>query len=193
MVGNASKTSTTWMNGPTHNIRNQCVPGYTGFISGVKSENLFSKSYAENTAKSFKTKITRGADFSPDKRFVTMSQKKFNDKHFRRMQENADQNTSKRDYLEYMMTLNQEAAASNNNKSEFLKRTGSNDRFTGVYSDTTGATFSPVRNTRDLKGSPMQYYSKQVQVKPKILECNFTNKRDFDDLPENFKRIFTED
>lgn len=88
MVGNTSKMSSTWMNGPTHNIRNQCVPGYTGFISGVKSENLFSKSYAENTAKSFKTKITRGADFSPDKRFVSMSQKKFNDKHFRRVQEN---------------------------------------------------------------------------------------------------------
>ena len=73
MVGNGSKNSTTWLNGPTHNIRNQCVPGYTGFISGVKSENLFSKSYAENTAKSFKTKITRGADLSPDKRFVSMS------------------------------------------------------------------------------------------------------------------------
>ena len=73
MVGNNSKNSNTWLNGPTHNIRNQCVPGYTGFISGVKSENLFSKSYAENTAKSFKTKITRGADLSPDKRFVSMS------------------------------------------------------------------------------------------------------------------------
>ena len=69
MVGNASKTSTTWVNGPTHEIRNQCVPGYTGFISGIKSENLFSKSYAENTAKSFKSKITRGADLPPQKRY----------------------------------------------------------------------------------------------------------------------------
>ena len=73
MIGNNSRESNTWLNGPKHNIRNQCVPGYTGFISGVKSENLFSKSYADNTAKSFKEKITRGADLSPDKRFVSIS------------------------------------------------------------------------------------------------------------------------
>ena len=74
MVGNKSKDSNTWLNGPKHNIRNQCIPGYTGFISGVKSENLFSRSYADNTAKSFKGgKITRGADFSPEKRFITMN------------------------------------------------------------------------------------------------------------------------
>ena len=83
MIGNNSRESNTWLNGPKHDIRNQCVPGYTGFISGVKSENLFSKSYADNTAKSFKEKITRGADLAPDKRFVSMNQKKFNDKHHR--------------------------------------------------------------------------------------------------------------
>ena len=83
MIGNNSRESNTWLNGPKHNIRNQCVPGYTGFIAGVKSENLFSKSYADNTAKSFKEKITRGADLAPDKRFVSMNQKKFNDKHHR--------------------------------------------------------------------------------------------------------------
>ena len=105
MIGNNSKQSTTWLNGPKHNIRNQCVPGYTGFISGVKSENLFSKSYADNTAKSFKEKITRGSDFSPDKRFMSMNQKKYNDKHLRRVQLSPD-NSSKRDYLEYMMTIN---------------------------------------------------------------------------------------
>ena len=52
--GNMSKTSCTWMNGPMHEIRNQCIPGYTGFISGVNSENLYGKSYSNNTAKSFK-------------------------------------------------------------------------------------------------------------------------------------------
>jgi hypothetical protein len=34
-----SRDSVTWVNGPTHEIRNQCLPGYTGFIPGVKSEN----------------------------------------------------------------------------------------------------------------------------------------------------------
>ena len=120
MIGNNSKESTTWLNGPKHNIRNQCVPGYTGFISGVKSENLFSKSYADNTAKSFKAKITRGADFVPDKRFMSMNQKKYNDKHFRRVQQSPE-NTSKRDYLEYMMTINQEhAGKANSSSASFL-------------------------------------------------------------------------
>ena len=65
MRGNLSKTSVTWMNGPMHNIRNQCIPGYTGFVSGINSENLYGKSYSHNTAKSFKNSITRGFDHSP--------------------------------------------------------------------------------------------------------------------------------
>ena len=61
-----------------------------------------------------------------------------------------------------MMTLNQEAGAVNGNKSAFLSKSGSNDRFTGVYTDTTEATLSPTKHSRDLKGSPMAYYTKQV-------------------------------
>jgi hypothetical protein len=42
MVGNHSRYSKTWINGPQHNIREQRIPGYTGFIPGIKSENVFS-------------------------------------------------------------------------------------------------------------------------------------------------------
>jgi hypothetical protein len=42
MVGNLSRYSRTWINGPQHNIREQRIPGYTGFIPGIKSENVFS-------------------------------------------------------------------------------------------------------------------------------------------------------
>ena len=193
MIGNNSRESATWLNGPKHNIRNQCVPGYTGFISGVKSENLFAKSYADNTAKSFKEKITRGADLAPEKRFVSMSQKKYNDKHFRRVQQSPD-NTSKRDYLEYMMTINQEHAAKPNQTStSFLQRAGSTDRFTGAYMDQTGATMSPQKYSRHLNGSPMLTYSSKTQIKPAMLEKNLTGNQNYEKLPENFKRIFTED
>ena len=68
-----SKTSVTWMNGPQHEIRNQCIPGYTGFVSGINSENLFGKSYSHNTAKSFKGDITRGFDHQPVKRFQSQN------------------------------------------------------------------------------------------------------------------------
>lgn len=60
MVSNLSKYSTTWLNGPAHEIRNQCIPGYTGFIPSVQAENQFSNSYAHNTAKSFHNKIIKG-------------------------------------------------------------------------------------------------------------------------------------
>jgi hypothetical protein len=46
MIGNKSKEAKSWINGPTHEIRNQCLPGYTGFIPGIKSENVFSTTFA---------------------------------------------------------------------------------------------------------------------------------------------------
>jgi hypothetical protein len=68
-LGKTSKNSVTWVNGPQHEIRNQCIPGYTGFISGVKSENVYAKSYSTSTAKSFTDKITRGGNLVDQKRF----------------------------------------------------------------------------------------------------------------------------
>lgn len=35
MVSNVSKNSKTWLCGPQHEIRNQSVPGYTGFVPGI--------------------------------------------------------------------------------------------------------------------------------------------------------------
>ena len=103
-----SKTSCTWMNGPTHEIRNQCIPGYTGFISGVNSENLYGKSYSHNTAKSFKGKIPRGFDHQSNRRFLSQNMGAYREKNFRRIAERPEY-ASRRDYLEYMVTLNQDA------------------------------------------------------------------------------------
>ena len=133
MRGNMSKTSCTWMNGPTHEIRNQCVPGYTGFVSGINSENLYGKSYSHNTAKSFKGKILRGFDHEPKKRFVSQNQKVFVEKNSRRIAERPDF-ASKRDYLEYMMTINQDNTVKKKN-AEYMSRTGTFDRFRGTYHD----------------------------------------------------------
>ena len=103
-------------------------------------------------------------------------------------------NSSKRDYLEYMITINQEHAAKPGSTSTgFLKRSGSNDRFTGAYLDQTGATMSPARHARHLNGSPLMSKTSQVQVVPRVLESNLTGNQEYEKLPENFKRIFTED
>lgn len=50
MLGNKSKDAESWQNGPTHMIRKHSIPGYRGFVPGVKSENLIASTYANNTA-----------------------------------------------------------------------------------------------------------------------------------------------
>ena len=107
--GKRSKDSVTWVNGPKHEIRNQCIPGYTGFISGVKSENVYGKSYSNSTAKSFKNVITRGGNLHDQKRFQSSNRKAFNQKRNVRLLE-SPQSGSKRDYLEYMVTINNETS-----------------------------------------------------------------------------------
>ena len=191
MRGNMSKTSCTWMNGPTHEIRNQCVPGYTGFVSGINSENLFGKSYSHNTAKSFKGKIPRGINHAPNKRFVSQNQKVYKETNSRRIAENPDF-ASRRDYLEYMMTINNDNTQKSKNAA-YLSKTGTFDKFRGDYHDQTYTTMSPKKHTRDLKGSPLQYYQDQVQLKPKLLESGLANKKEFQDLPVTFKQLIADD
>ena len=105
MVSNNSKNAQTWMCGPQHEIKNQSIPGYTGFIPGIHAENVFSISYAKATGKSYAEKIVKGAEKS-DKRYASMTQKKYNERAFRRILERPNDMTNQRDYLEYMVTVN---------------------------------------------------------------------------------------
>ena len=50
VFGNSSKHSQNWIAGPTHNIRKQHVPGYTGHIRGMVNRDAMPKSYAKVTA-----------------------------------------------------------------------------------------------------------------------------------------------
>lgn len=50
VFGNSSKHSQNWIAGPTHNIRKQQVPGYTGHIRGMVNRDAMPKSYAKVTA-----------------------------------------------------------------------------------------------------------------------------------------------
>ena len=72
ILGNRSRDAKTCINGPTHEIRNQCLPGYTGFIPGVKAENIFSTTYAANTARSFANQIPKGHLGSPEERYTSL-------------------------------------------------------------------------------------------------------------------------
>jgi hypothetical protein len=50
VFGNSSKHSQNWIAGPTHNVRKQHVPGYTGHIRGMVNRDAMPKSYAKVTA-----------------------------------------------------------------------------------------------------------------------------------------------
>ena len=48
--GNNSRTAVSWICGPTHKINKQHVPGYTGHVHGLVSENVMGKSFAKSTS-----------------------------------------------------------------------------------------------------------------------------------------------
>ena len=53
VFGNWSRYSKNWVCGPTHNVRQQHIPGYTGHVRGMVSADSLSKSYARVTAHLF--------------------------------------------------------------------------------------------------------------------------------------------
>ena len=65
VYGNWSKYASNWIAGPTHEVCMQHIPGYTGHVPGVISENIFSKSYAKCTSAAIGKRHPRGHDVPP--------------------------------------------------------------------------------------------------------------------------------
>jgi len=65
IYGNFSRFAKNWACGPNHMVRNQQVPGYTGHIKGLASENIFSQSYANTTAQAIGKKHAIGHEVGP--------------------------------------------------------------------------------------------------------------------------------
>ena len=53
------------------------VPGYQGYIAGVKSENVFSMTYGRSTEAAATGHIQRGFDLSDQEKYVSVSQLAF--------------------------------------------------------------------------------------------------------------------
>ena len=62
VFGNSSRYSKNWISGPTHDIRRQHVPGYTGHVRGMVNKGSFSSSYAKVTSNLFARKHPIGAE-----------------------------------------------------------------------------------------------------------------------------------
>lgn len=183
MIGNRSKDAKSWINGPTHEIRNQCLPGYTGFIPGIQAENVFSTTYAYNTASSFANKINRGAAASPDERFKTMQAEKFSPQSNRRITENNDF-ASRRDYLEYTIAVN------SNMKSARDKFLDISPESRNIKQPINMTTLSPTKYKKDMHGS-LYSHVKDIQVRPRILQANLADSPRFHTLSDGFKNVFT--
>ena len=84
IFGNWSKFARNWIAGPTHEVCLQHVPGYTGHVPGIVSENVFSKSYARCSATAIGKRHPRGHDVEPKIRYLSQNKQEFNAKNFRR-------------------------------------------------------------------------------------------------------------
>ena len=60
------------------------MPGYTGHIKGLISENLFASSYGNMTAKAIGKKHPIGYNVFPRDRFLSQNSSQYKPKNFRR-------------------------------------------------------------------------------------------------------------
>lgn len=146
MLGNNSKDAVSWLNGPTHMMRKQSIPGYTGFIPGMTAENLIASTYALNTAISFSGKLLKETS-TQDDRFKSISQESFNHSANRRVKQDGSLGP-KRDFIEYTITVNK----SNNSRRKAL--------LSNAYLKEK-LTVKPTQFSKDLKGSVYNYVQEE--------------------------------
>jgi hypothetical protein len=83
--GNFSKHGDNWLGGPTSNVKAQHVPGYSGYVPQLKSENLYGKSFAKATGAAINGEYHKGIEPNGVERFKTSNQQHFNKDNFRRL------------------------------------------------------------------------------------------------------------
>ena len=84
VCGNNSKWAKNWIAGPTHHVRRQQVPGYTGHVRGMVNKDSMSKSYARVTATLFAKRHPIEVDSTPKGRFSSTQRDEFRNSNNRR-------------------------------------------------------------------------------------------------------------
>ena len=84
VFGTSSRHAKNWISGPTHQIRQQHVPNYTGHCRGMVNKDFMSKSYAKVTAELFARNHPMGDDTDPKTRFTSTQRFAFKTSNFRR-------------------------------------------------------------------------------------------------------------
>lgn len=62
VFGNHSRYAKNWIGGPSDEIREQKMPGYTGHVKGLISENINGQSFANVTSAAIYRKQPKGHD-----------------------------------------------------------------------------------------------------------------------------------
>lgn len=84
IYGNHSRFGANWISGPNHMINESRVPGYTGHIKGLISENLNANSFGVLATKALTKRHPVGHDLSPKFKFRSHNQDTYKVKNFRR-------------------------------------------------------------------------------------------------------------
>lgn len=74
-----SDMRSTWVCGPTHNVQDQHIPGYTGHVHGMYSENLHGRPFSKLTADSLNGRVEAGFIINEDQRFRVNQKEDFCD------------------------------------------------------------------------------------------------------------------
>lgn len=134
-------------------IRNQRVPGYTGHIKGLVSENIFSQSYANSSAKAIYKKHPIGHEVSAKERFLSQNTGTYRAKNFRRFIDRPMLQPRK-DYDDYTRFINDTYTEE---KEDMLSQTVSNMNRTGAFD--TG--YNPLNTLRTYSEKPNAFTSKK--------------------------------
>jgi len=116
------------------------VPGYTGHIKGLVSENLFAYSYGNTTAKAIGKKHPIGHNVEPKERFLSQNTKEYKPKNFRRFIEHPNMRPRK-DYDDYTRFINDTYSVK---KEQMLNNTVSFENKKGAFSK----TYNPLNTLR---------------------------------------------
>lgn len=83
--GNHSKHGDNWLGGPTNNVKAQHIPGYSGYVPQIKSENIYAQSFAKTTGAAINGEFNKGINPPAKDQFTTTNGKTFGKDNFRRL------------------------------------------------------------------------------------------------------------
>jgi len=190
------------------------VPGYTGHIKGLISENLFAQSYGNSTSKAIGKKHPIGHNVIPKERFRSQNTNQYRSKNFRRFADKPFMEPRK-DYDDYTRFINDTYVEE---KTDMLNSTCNFEEKRNSFVTKNYNPLMTLRTYSELEARPMTMLNRKgaittknsrvsmnpverrmgstftdFDVRPKILESKISQRDDFFNLSDGFKKIFAAD